>query len=86
MPASRIPLLIVAAALALAWATPASAQAAGPQRNCQTVLTCNFAKGGSYRGCLSSYSCRQCGFVAVRCRGGRGRVCREMRCDWGAGV
>lgn len=52
-----------------------------PQRDCQTVRTCNFARGGSYRGCLSSYSCRVCKFVRVSC--GRGRVCEKMRCGWG---
>lgn len=56
-----------------------------PQRDCQTVLTCNFAKGGSYRGCLSSYSCRSCDFVTSKCAiaGARGKVCRRLRCSWG---
>lgn len=76
--------LAIAAGL-VATVGSASAQAVNPQRDCQTVLTCNFSKGGSYRGCLSSYSCRACEFITVRCRGGlRGRVCREMRCNWGA--
>lgn len=52
-----------------------------PQRDCQTILTCNFRKGGSYRGCLSSYSCRTCRFVKVAC--GAGRVCEKLRCGWG---
>ncbi len=59
-----------------------------PQRDCQTVTTCNFRKGGSYRGCLSSYSCRVCKLVAARCSIGgsspRQKVCKEMRCTWGA--
>jgi hypothetical protein len=54
-----------------------------PQRDCQTVRTCNFKEGGSYRGCLSSYSCRVCRFVNVSCKGmGRG-TCRKLRCGWG---
>jgi hypothetical protein len=55
-----------------------------PQRDCQTLTTCQFKKNGSYRGCLSSYSCRVCKLVPVRCQGGRGKVCREIRCVWGA--
>lgn len=53
-----------------------------PQRDCQTIRTCNFRRGGSYRGCLSSYSCRVCRFVRVTCKGGRG-VCEKLRCSWG---
>lgn len=52
-----------------------------PQRDCQTIRTCNFRKGGSYRGCLSSYSCRVCRFVKVAC--GSGRTCEKLRCGWG---
>ena len=70
---------------------PASAQDASgtsPQgRNCQTVLTCNFRRGASVRGCLSSYSCRACRLVAARCTVGPNlgkRLCQEMRCGWGA--
>lgn len=55
-----------------------------PQRDCQTVLTCNFGRGGKYRGCLSSYSCRACDAVPVRCRDGSRRVCQQLRCGWGA--
>jgi hypothetical protein len=59
--------------------------APGSQRDCQTIRTCNFARGGLYRGCLSSYSCRICRMVATSCRvgGGPRRVCQEMRCNWG---
>jgi hypothetical protein len=53
-----------------------------PGRDCQTVRTCNFRKGGSYRGCLSSYSCRVCRFVRVGCKGGGG-TCQRLRCGWG---
>lgn len=61
------------------------AGAANPQRDCRTVLTCQFAKGGSYRGCLSSYSCRSCAFVTEKCKiaGSRGQVCQKLRCGWG---
>lgn len=56
-----------------------------PQRDCQTILTCNFKRGGSYRGCLSSYSCRSCRFVPARCSvGNRRGVCQQVRCGWGA--
>ncbi len=55
-----------------------------PNRDCQVLLTCSFTRGGIYRGCLSSYSCRTCSLVATRCRLDPGsRVCRQMRCTWG---
>jgi hypothetical protein len=56
-----------------------------PGRDCQTITTCQFKKGGSYRGCLSSYSCRVCRFVRANCSigGTRGRTCSEVRCTWG---
>lgn len=56
-----------------------------PGRDCQTITTCQFSKGGSYRGCLSSYSCRVCRFVRANCSigGTRGRTCSEVRCTWG---
>lgn len=60
-------------------------------RDCQTVRTCNFARNGRVRGCLSSYSCRKCRFVRV-CRPrnrttGTNRRCEYIsRCDWGGGV
>ncbi len=55
-----------------------------PQRDCQTITTCRFSKGGSYRGCISTYSCRVCRFVASGCQVGSGKVCRTLRCSWGA--
>ena len=68
-------------------AIPAAAQQAlvNPQRDCQTLLTCQFARGGSYRGCVSSYSCRTCDFITSKCKiaGVRGKVCRKLRCSWG---
>lgn len=58
--------------------------AINPGRDCQTITTCNFSKGGSYRGCLSSYSCRVCRFVASSCTiGGARKKCFQSRCTWG---
>ena len=55
-----------------------------PNRDCQVLLTCRYTNGGSYRGCLSSYTCRVCRFVAGRCRiDPTSRVCQQMRCTWG---
>jgi hypothetical protein len=56
-----------------------------PGRDCQTIVTCQFQKGGSYRGCLSSYTCRVCRTVRANCSigGTRGRTCSELRCTWG---
>jgi len=54
------------------------------QRDCQVIRACNFARGGSYRGCISAYSCRVCRFVPSPCYvDGRRGVCQRMRCDWG---
>ena len=55
-------------------------------RDCQTVRTCNFARGATVRGCLSSYTCRTCRLVTSNCTvgGGQGGVCQRMRCSWGA--
>lgn len=66
----------------------ASAQQGGVAdggRDCQTVRVCNFRKGGSYRGCISAYTCRTCQLVRASCRvGDRRRNCHELRCGWGA--
>jgi hypothetical protein len=76
---------------AIALVSPAAAQqgpggGVNPQRDCQTILTCQYARTGSFRGCVSSYSCRSCNFVTAKCAipGGGRKVCREMRCGWGA--
>lgn len=65
----------------------ANAQALNPvdaQRNCQTLRNCQFSKGGSFRGCVSSYSCRTCRFVASRCSvGSVSGKCQRQVCDWG---
>lgn len=79
-------LVIVFGGWAALLAPTAAAQPAGldVNRDCQTIRTCNFARGGIYRGCLSSYSCRVCRFVSAPCRIHAGqRVCQEMRCRWG---
>jgi hypothetical protein len=70
--------------------TSANAQVIGTDprnRSCQTILTCNYSKGGYFRGCLSSYSCRVCSLQPVRCTAsdlasGRTR-CTEFVCRWG---
>lgn len=56
-----------------------------PQKDCQTVTNCQFERGGNWRGCVSSYSCRRCDFVPARCRiaGASGGVCRRLVCRWG---
>ena len=83
-------LAIVGVALALSLPLPVMAQsgpggAVNPNRDCQTIRTCNFSRGGSFRGCISSYSCRVCQLVAQRCNIGNQRSnCRQMRCNWGA--
>ena len=67
-------------------AQDAAAQSGGLDlnRDCQTIRTCNYARGGYYRGCLSSYSCRVCRFMRAPCRMDVGkRVCQELRCTWG---
>jgi hypothetical protein len=85
-------LFLAIAAIACLGAAPGSTRAQegpggllNPGRDCQTITTCRFTKGGSYRGCLSSYSCRVCKFVPARCQiGGSKGVCRQVRCVWGA--
>lgn len=85
------PLTVCLAALLIAmagWQPVLAQQGPGglinPQRDCQTLLTCNYRRGGYYRGCLSSYSCKVCRFVPARCRvGDRRRNCQRLRCSWG---
>lgn len=81
--------ILLVALFASALGTSAWAQA-GPNaginngKKCQTIRTCRFAKGGPFRGCISTYSCRVCRFVPASCRiAGRKGVCRRMRCTWG---
>jgi hypothetical protein len=48
---------------------------------CAAIRSCTFSRKAVVRGCLSSYSCRQCDFVK-RCSGGR---CEwRSRCGWGS--
>jgi hypothetical protein len=55
-----------------------------PNRHCQTVRACRFTRGGIFRGCISAYSCRTCGFVPAPCTiSGRERICQRLRCHWG---
>lgn len=79
-----------AAMLVTAGITPASAQMGpsglvNPNRDCQTILRCNFTRNGSYRGCISAYSCRVCRLVREQCAiGNISANCRRMRCSWGS--
>jgi hypothetical protein len=56
--------ILLAVALLFASGLP-EVRAAGLEvgKDCHVILTCNFQRGASVRGCLSSYSCRQCQFV-----------------------
>jgi len=80
----RLWVVALLACSAVVWPTwEATAQPIGldPNRDCQTLVTCRFTRGGVYRGCLSSYSCRVCSLVAARCHIDPGsRVCRRMVC------
>jgi hypothetical protein len=83
---------VIAAMCLVALSLPSSAFAqAGPNglinptRDCQTIRRCNFSRTGSFRGCISAYSCRTCQLVPMRCSiGNISSNCRRMRCDWGA--
>ncbi len=69
---------------AQAWAQSAPGSV-DSQRNCQTLRTCQFNKGGAFRGCISTYSCRSCKFVAAKCSVGTiTGNCRRQVCAWGA--
>lgn len=78
--------------LVLAWLTSfggalaqqVDAGQANQGRDCQTIRTCNFARGAAVRGCLSSYTCRTCRTVPIACNIGTGQgVCQRLRCTWG---
>lgn len=66
-----------------AMAGDASAQAFDATRDCQTILKCNYARGGSFRGCISAYTCKTCRFVPARCAVSGERRCHKMQCGWG---
>jgi hypothetical protein len=86
MPTFRLWISTLAVCAGMGAAGAAMAQPANldPQRDCQTIRSCNFARGGVYRGCISSYSCRTCRFVRASCFvDGRRSTCQELRCTWG---
>jgi hypothetical protein len=86
MRTARLSILALAVGGLMTLAGEAVAQPAGlgAGRDCQTVRACQYGRGGSYRGCVSSYSCRVCRFVAARCTiDGRSKVCQRLRCRWG---
>jgi hypothetical protein len=59
--------------------------AINPNRDCQTIRTCQFKRGGEFRGCISTYSCRRCRFVRSDCTiTGERRTCRRLTCSWGS--
>ena len=75
------------AALAISVPAPAEAQSYGQQmgRDCQSIRTCRFTAGGSYRGCISAYVCRTCRPVRARCAvGTQTGNCHRLVCTWGA--
>jgi hypothetical protein len=85
--------LMSAAVIALSAATGAQAQvqAVAPGidagRDCQTIRRCNFTKTGTFRGCISAYSCRTCKIDRANCTfdAGAGRkVCNTLSCSWGS--
>ncbi len=76
--------------LSLAAVSTASAQNFEPGalnggRDCQVIRTCNFARTGAVRGCLSSYTCRSCKMVTARCQIGNApsNTCQRLSCSWG---
>lgn len=80
MPAIHSAAMDSSATVVLVQAAPATDQG----RNCQTLRTCQYAKGGSFRGCVSSYSCRSCRFVPDKCSvGSVTGKCQKLVCDWG---
>lgn len=78
--------MILAAYSGLALAQESNGGLINPGRDCKSITTCNFKRTGSYRGCLSSYSCRVCEFQPARCSigGARAKVCERLVCRWGA--
>jgi hypothetical protein len=69
----------------------AQAQAVAPGidagRDCQTIRRCNFTKVGTFRGCISAYSCRTCKIDRANCTfnvGAGRKVCSSLTCSWGS--
>lgn len=81
---------IIVVGLSVMISSPVLAQAGpngaiNPNRDCQTIRTCQFKRGGEFRGCISTYSCRRCRFVKSNCRiAGDRRTCRQLTCSWGS--
>jgi hypothetical protein len=72
-------------------ATQVQAQAVAPGidagRDCQTIRRCNFTRTGTFRGCISAYSCRTCRIERSACAfdAGPGRKsCSTLACSWGS--
>ncbi len=76
---------LVCGAGLLAGIPSALAQNAAPrhERDCKVLRTCNFTRNGQPRGCLSSYTCRTCKMVTVKCNIGGLTKCQEFVCSWG---
>jgi hypothetical protein len=75
----------------MAWSSCAQAQAVAPGinagRDCQTVRRCNFTKTGTFRGCISAYSCRTCRTEPANCTfsaGSSRKNCTTFTCSWGS--
>lgn len=81
---SCLRLIGLATVALLVVSSAASAQAINPQRDCQTLVKCQYARGASFRGCISSYSCKSCRMVPGRCAVAGNRTCQRMVCGWGA--
>jgi hypothetical protein len=87
----RIVKLVLAPLALVALTTLVHAQAVAPGidagRDCQTIRRCNFTKTGTFRGCISAYSCRSCKIDRANCtfNAGAGRkVCNTLTCSWGS--
>jgi hypothetical protein len=83
------PVALMVVAVGIAGAAQAQAVAPGIDagRDCQTIRRCNFTKTGTFRGCISAYSCRTCKIDRANCTfdAGAGRkVCNTLSCSWGS--
>jgi len=78
---------LVVTLAALVCAGPALAAGLEAGKDCHVIQSCNFARGAAVRGCLSSYSCRQCTFAprSVVTIDGVRRTEWRSTCAWGAG-
>ena len=82
----RIATLALASVLTLTAGGPAFAAGLEAGKDCHVIQSCNFSRHAAVRGCLSSYSCRQCQFVkrSVVSIDGIRRSEWRSSCDWGA--